>query len=82
MTITRKAAQIGCTFPYSDGAGLRALCALSHPLRSPLKEVRYYLHFICVEPKTWYIPLCHSDSDGESGNVVLGHATDLGTCLS
>lgn len=38
------------------GAGLRALCALSHPLRSPLKEVRYYLHFICVEPKAYRYP--------------------------
>lgn len=72
-------------FLMATGAVLRALCALSHPLHSALKKAHYYLHFMCVEPKAYRyqtIPLCHSDSESGSGNVILGHVTlELG-CLN
>ena len=81
VTMTRKAAQIGCAFPYGGRSCAEvSLCIISSS-RQPFEEgmllSAFYMYGTQGLQVSNYIPLCHSDSESGSGNVIVGH--DLGT---
>ena len=81
VTMIRKAAQIGCAFPYGGRSCAEvSLCIISSP-RQPFEEGMLLSAFYMCGTQglqvSNYIPLCHSDSESVGGNVILGH--NLGT---
>lgn len=77
VTVTRKAAQIGCAFPYGGRSCAEASLCIIASSRQPFEEGTLLSAFYMCGTQGLQvpncIPLCHSDS--ESGNVILGHVT-------
>lgn len=78
-TVTRKAAQIGCAFPYGGRSYAEGSLCIIASSRQPFEEGTLLSAFYMCGTQGLQvsncIPLCHSDSESGSGNVILGHVT-------